>query len=193
MKKKVILSAAFFIFMLIAVPLILSLSFSNQTSGRIVVDQRVNAPYLKNSDKDWMLIYFGYVGCTKVCTPILHHLDEFYDSSSFLPLKNSVGFYFVNLMPEVQPGDPDQFAKAFNKQFNGFYLTQRELMSIDREFNLFFSKSLSDITELNHSDYLYLVHRQTNGDLILKNIYMTHPLNQKLIITDISKLQKEKE
>jgi protein SCO1/2 len=119
-------------------------------------------------------------------------LDKFYDSNTFAPLKDSVGLYFINLMPEVQRDQPDQFAKAFNGQFRGFYLTQKELMTIDREFNLFFSKSLGDITELNHSDYIYLVHREKNGKLVLKNIYMTHPLNKELIVDDVLKLQKER-
>lgn len=193
MNKKIILATLFFIFLLMVAPLLFSFMFSHQSYGKITVEQQIDAPYLANTSKDWMLIYFGYVGCTKVCTPILHDLDDFYDSTSFQPLKKSVGFCFVNLMPEVEQDQPDAFAKAFNTEFDGFYLTQKEILSIDREFNLFFSKSLRDVAEINHSDYLYLVHQGENGALVLKNIYTTHPLNRELIISDIHELQKGKE
>ncbi|MDP3587698.1 MAG: SCO family protein [Sulfuricurvum sp.] len=191
MNKKITLAVVFFIFLGILLPLLFSLLFSNQRSSTIVIDQRIQAPYLRHTSKDWILVYFGYVGCVKVCTPILQNLDNFYDSQSFESLKESVGFVFINLMPEVERSQPDAFAKSFNPKFEGFYLTQKELMSIDREFNVFFSKSLRDVTEINHSDYVYLVQRKQNGDLILKNIYATHPLNRELIITDIDRLQKE--
>lgn len=192
MNKKIILAAIFFIILLIVLPLLQALLFSQHTSGKIEVDQPLNAPYLKNSSKDLSLVFFGYVGCTKVCTPILHQLNGFYDSPEFAPLKPFVGLSFVNLMPEVMPDQPTAFAKSFNSDFEGIYLEQNELMGIDREFNLFFSKSLSNPTEIDHSDHIYLIERK-NGIVILKYIYTTHPINKSLIIEDIKRLLKEKE
>jgi len=193
MNRKVVVITLFFIFLAIVLPLTFSFLFSNQKSGRIIVEQRIDMPYLQDANKEWMLIFFGYVGCTDVCTPLLHHLSDFYDSPSFKPLKKRVGVCFINLMPNVQKDQPDAFAKAFNGKFEGVYLTQKELMSIDRELSVFFSRSLRDKTTMNHSDYLYLVQRRKEGSLILKNIYSTHPLNQKMIIEDIRALQKGEE
>ena len=174
-----------FIFLVIGIPLILSLFFTSRTNGKIVINERIEAPYLNNNGKDLQLVFYGYVGCTKVCAPMLHDLSVFYDSAEFSPLKPFVGFSFVNLMPQIKPDQPDVFAKSFNPLFNGIYLTQKEIMTIDREFGLFFSRRLSEPDEIDHSDYLYLVQRQENGDLILLNIYMTHPLNSKSLVTDI--------
>lgn len=177
----------------IAVPVLLSVLFSSQTKGKIIVNKRIDAPYLDSMSKDLELVFFGYVGCTKVCTPILQKLDDFYDSPSFASLKPYVGVTFVNLMPELQPDQPQMFAQSFNPLFEGVYLTQRQLMEIDRDFSLFFSKSLSQAGEIDHSDYVYLVHREKNGDLKLLNIYMTHPLKTDMIIEDIQRYRKGSE
>jgi len=193
MNKKIILTVLLFIFLVIAVPLLQSLFFIQQTSGKIVIEQRIEAPYLRHTDKDLALVFFGYVGCVKVCTPILHQLDAFYDSSLFAPVKPLVSISFVNLMPELEANQPELFAKSFNPHFQGVYLSQKELMGIDRQFSVFFSKSLSEPGEIDHSDHVYLIQRQKNGEILLKNIYTTHPLNKELIVKDILDLQKESE
>ncbi len=193
MSKKIILGILFFFLMILVIPVVQSLLFVTQSTGKIEVEQKIEAPYLDRSDKDMMLLFFGYVGCTKVCTPILHQLDTFYDSNAFEAHKSSVGFYFINLMPQLESHQPDQFAKSFNPNFEGIYLSQKELMGIDRELGVFFTKNLSIPDEIDHSDHLYLVQRQKDGALILKSIYTMHPLNRELLINDISELKEEKE
>ncbi|WP_295067196.1 SCO family protein [Sulfuricurvum sp.] len=171
-------------------PLLFSALFSNQNQGKIEVNRPIEAEYLRGGKEELQLVFFGYVGCTKICTPILHQLSDFYQSKAFEPLKGSVGFTFVNLMPEVTPDQPGIFAQSFNPAFRGVYLTQRRLMDIDRDFNLFFSKSIQDAGEINHSDYVYLVRTEKNGDLKLITIYMTHPLKRDTIVEDILAYQK---
>lgn len=191
MNKKIILAVTFFIILLIVLPFVQTLIFSKQTSGKMSIEHSIEAPYLRSMEKDLTLVFFGYVGCVKVCTPILYQLDDLYDSREFAPIKPFVGVVFVNLMPEVQPDQPKAFAKSFNPDFDGIYLTQRELMGIDRDFSLFFSKSLADSTQIDHSDHIYLIEKEKNGIVILKNIYTAHPLNKDQIITDIKHYRSE--
>lgn len=191
MNKKIVLAVSLFILLLLVFPF-LSMFFSTQnTSGKIVINEAINLP-LNDTRKDLTLVFFGYVGCVKVCTPVLHRLDDFYDSPSFAPLKPFVGVSFVNLMPDMTPDQPQAFAQSFNPLFEGVYLSQKELMHIDREFNLFFSKSLIDEGELDHSDHLYLIERQKSGIVVLRNIYTTHPINKELIISDIREIINER-
>jgi len=171
--------------LLIGIPVLLPILYTQQYKGKIVVNRPVEAPYLRHSDKDFYLVFFGYVGCTKICTPMLQKLSAMYDSDEFSTLKPSVGFLFVNLMPEVQPDQPQEFARLFQPTFEGVYLDQKQLMNIDRDFAVFFSKSLKDAGELNHSDYVYLIQQHRNGVVELKTIYMTHPLNEGMMIEDI--------
>jgi protein SCO1/2 len=192
MNKKIVLSATLFIVLLVAIPLVMTMLFSRQTSGgKIEIDQEINAPYLNPLKKKYTLVFFGYVGCTRVCTPILHQLAELYDSNAFQPLKPYVGVSFVNLMPELSPDQPQIFAHSFNPDFEGIFLTQKELMGVDRSFNLFFSKSLIEKGEIDHSDSIYLLYRGKDGKIILKRIYSTHPLDQVKIIEDIKQCIKE--
>lgn len=190
--KKIIIAGIFFIVVGIALPFGLSLFFAKQTSTKMVINEPIEVPYLQNNGKDLQLVFYGYVGCTKVCTPTLHNLNHLFQLPAFAQIRPYVGMTFVNLMPEITPDQPDIFAKSFNPNFTGIYLNQKQVMSIDREFRLFFSKKLMSPDEMDHNDYLYLVQRLSNGTFILKNIYTTHPLDQATVINDIRNYLKEK-
>lgn len=193
MNKKIILAVTLFTALFLVVPLSMIILFSQQTGGgKMVINRGIDAPYLETTKKEFTLVFFGYVGCTKVCTPILQQIGSFYTSKSFQPLKPYVGVSFVNLMPELRSDQPNLFARSFNPDFEGIYLNQKELMKIDRSLHLFFSKSLSAQGEIDHSDHLYLIEREKSGIVVLKNIYTTHPINRSLIIKDIQKLLSEK-
>ena len=173
------------------VPFIQSLIFSSKTKGCIEINKEVNADFI-NSDKKIIIMFFGYVGCSDVCTPILQDLDDLYQSQEFKKIKKDVEILFVNLTPEVQQFQPDLFAKYFNDNFNGIYLSRKETLNIDRNFGLFFSRDLSEETELNHTDYIYLIDNYSKSK-VLKNMYTAHPLNRIKIINDIILLKSNKE
>jgi len=153
------------------------------SNGTIQINKNVEVPFL-HSDKKIILLYFGYVGCQDVCSPFLMKLSKLYDSKEFDGVIEDVEIIFVNLTPEVEAFQPDLFAKFFNTHFKGIYLTKREVLNIDRNFALFFSRDLNEKSELNHTDYLYLI-KNSNNTFILKNIYSTHPLEEKKLINDI--------
>lgn len=167
----------------IAVPLFQSLIFSSNSKGTIYIDKKVTAPFIK-SDKENIIIYFGYVGCADICTPFLYKLADLYESDDFKTLKENTDVFFVNLTPKIAPDQADLFAKFFHKEFKGIYLSRKELLSLDRTFAVFFSDDLQDSTELNHTDYLYLIKNKSKIK-VLKSIYFTHPLRCEKIINDI--------
>lgn len=169
---------------LLFIPLFQSMAFQNSTNGKISIERDIKAPFLPYSDKKFSLIFFGYYGCADVCTPFLQKLGTIYDSYEFKSYKKEVDIYFINLNPEVKKHNPDEFAKYFNTDFKGIYLSKDEIMAIDREFGLYHTASLRDKNEINHTDNLYLLER--NGiDLKLKRIYFNKSLNSELLIEDI--------
>lgn len=181
--KKAYLIGLLLLFSL-AVPLLQSLLFSTKTQGIISIDKTIKADFL-TSEKKYLLVYFGYVGCSDVCTPFLQKLSKLYDSQEFSALKTDTDIFFVNLTPEIQEDLADRFAKFFNKDFTGLHLSKRELYSLDRNFDLFFAQNLSDKTELNHTDNLFLIHNDLDEKRLF-SIHFTHPLSsQKLINTMI--------
>ena len=155
------------------------------------INEEIKADFIK-SDKKIILLFFGYVGCSDVCTPILYELNNLYNSKEFKDIKKDVEILFVNLTPEVELFQPDLFAKYFNDDFNGIYLSKKETLNIDRNFGVFFSKDLTEETELNHTDHIYLIDNSLERKM-LKTIYTSHPLNKIKIINDIMILKEKKE
>lgn len=172
--------------LLLMMPLITSYMFARQTQGKITVEKTVVAPYLLSTKKRLFLVFFGYVGCTKVCMPMLERLDEFYRSPDFHSVRDDVGVVFVNLMPGVDSHAPEAFARSFNPEFEGVYLDHRQLLTIDRDFRLFFARSMIHPDEIDHSDFLYLVEKMPDGELRLDAIYHTRPLNTRMVVRDVS-------
>lgn len=168
-------------------PLFQSFFFSSTTEGGIVINKEVKADFVE-SDKKIVLLFFGYVGCEDVCTPVLQRLSALYESDEFKSLKDDVDILFVNLTPEAQEFQPDLFAKFFNKNFKGVYLPKKSVLSIDRNFGLFFSGGLADTAELNHTDHIYLIQNSSDSK-ILKKIYSVHPINTQKLIDDIMLLK----
>jgi protein SCO1/2 len=166
-------------------PFLQSFLFSSNKQGFIDVQKEVKVDFIK-SDKKFVILFFGYVGCTDVCEPLLKRLDSIYNSKEFEDIKEDVDFVFVNLTHEVEHYQPKLFANFFNDNFKGIYLSKKEIFNIDREFGLFFSRDLSDESQMNHTDYLYLIDNRTKTK-VLKKMYNTHPLNKDVIISDIKK------
>lgn len=192
MKKKIVLFIILIVMGSVALPLFLALMFSSQSDGWLAVNKPIEAAYLDDTSKNTLkLVYFGYVGCTKICTPILENVDSFYRSSKMDVYRDKIDVVFVNLTPDVSPEQAVQFAKSFNTSFHGIYLNKHDLMRLDRELAIFFSDSLTDETEINHSDFLYLVKRKPDGRYELLNIYPTHPLNEENIIKSLSQKDKD--
>jgi protein SCO1/2 len=177
----------FFLFL----PFLQSFLFSSNKQGFIEVQKQVELDFIK-SDKKFIILFFGYVGCTDVCTPLLKRLDSMYNSKEFEDIKVDTEFVFVNLTHEIDSYQPKLFANFFNNNFKGLYLSKRGIFNIDREFGLFFSRDLLDESQMNHTDYLYLIDNRTKIK-VLKKMYNTHPLNMDAIIRDIKKYKLKKE
>jgi protein SCO1/2 len=170
-------------------PLLYSLLFSSSKKGVIRIEKNISAPFLDVKRK-FTLLFFGYVGCEDVCTPILQQLHNLHDSDGFTQFKKDVSFVFVNLTPEIDPAQADLFAKFFDTSFEGIYLSKKELFSIQRDFALYFSQDISDKMKINHTDYVYLLETTKQG-LILHSIYATHPFMHKELLQELSVLQQK--
>lgn len=167
--------------------LFVSLIFAQDTRSKVVYEKPINAKYLDVGKKEYMLVFYGYVGCIHVCSPVLDDLKRFYSSESFLKFEPYVDLIFVNLLPKVSNELPDQFAKSFHPKFIGVYLTDNEISGIDKELNLYLANRPDEPFELDHSDHIYLIKREKNGLFMLINTYTTHPLDSLLILDDLSK------
>ena len=165
--------------------------FSANNSGRIDKEIKIDEKFLINEKANIVLLYFGYVGCDTICVPSLSEINTIYSQVSN---KKNISVYFVNLLTNIDKDLPQLFASHFNKDFKGIYLNSNELKITASNFNVNYSKSLTNNYELNHAGYLYLLEK----DIITqkykqKYIYTSRPYATQLIIKDINKLLKIKD
>ncbi len=184
-----IFSVVLFAVLLVGIPfLLLLLNSSGEKKGQITVDAFVEAPFItRHSSEDTVLLFFGYVGCSAVCTPFLEELHTFYRDTRLDSQRAGIDVLFVNLLSDIEPAQADQFAKSFDADFKGVYLDTEQLRKIEREFRLLFSPSLLDKNELNHTDHLYLLQRADDEQWHLKRFYFIHPLNREQLYQDLLK------
>ncbi|MDD2789934.1 MAG: SCO family protein [Sulfurimonas sp.] len=180
--KKVLLTITLFTSFMLFFLFLQNILFSSTTleNSKIVLNKEVDATFLNAIKEKNVVLFFGYVGCVDVCTPLLQELSTFYTQD----LQDSTAVVFVNLLPAVTSDQPQLFASSFHQKFKGLYLSKKELYDIDRNFSLFYTAGLLDANELSHSDSIYLL-TKSEGKRVLKSIYTTHPLNITQLTQDI--------
>lgn len=181
MKKK--LFGLFLLVLTFSFPFLVPFSaniFENRT-GYIALDTvNINLPFLKHEHSENILIYFGYVGCTEICIPALNELGPKYrEIKAKFP---DTTFYFVNLNPSQPSQWVEPFAKHFNRDFKGTYLSKEELQKAERDFNLAITNFDNTIS---HSSNLYLMVKE-NGTYHLKRIYIVRPFPLEQIMKDLN-------
>lgn len=189
MKKRDVLKiAAIFALFLLFIPLFQSMIFQGTTAGKIYINKEIKVQFLNSSEKKLALVFFGYYGCADVCTPFLEKMSKIYESDSFKPYKKDIDVFFINLNPNVKKNNPDEFAKYFNSNFKGVYLTRDEVMKIDRNFGLYYAESLKNKYDMEHTDSIYLL-KKNNIDFVLKYIYFNRLFNADTLVQDIEALK----
>jgi protein SCO1/2 len=168
---------------------ILGLAFPTLTdaknAGRSEDRRSVDFPFLKGEKSELILVYFGYVGCTRVCTPALNDLSGIYDEIEVKGFKRIPSIWFVNMTPEMDPLSVQSWASHFDKRFKSYAPTQSELTEMVHTLNLVYTKMG---VEAEHMPYAYLI-RKKGERYELVYIYTTLPYNRSLILEDIGALQ----
>ncbi len=171
--------------MLLVLVLIL-ISFSGSfigSSGTLIVDKKIESKVFEGFKNKYIFVFFGYVGCTTICTPRLQELSEIYDKTKEESI--DIRTLFVNLVDTVEEEHSNRFASYFNKEFKGISLNKKALNQIQNEFNVYNIPSLSEDNEYNHTSFLFLLKRNKNNDYSLIRIYTHTPFDKKKIIEDL--------
>ena len=162
--------------------------FTNGIS-RVAIHKEVNLPLILNDDKDVALVFFGYSGCSDICTPRLYSINEIYNSLH-VDVKKRVDVEFLDVSVPVDNTLPVRFAAFFNPDFKGIFLNSKILREYTRAFDVYFSQSLSDTTEYDHTSNLYLL-KKTDIKKELRYIYSSYPYDIDQINLDIKELLNE--
>ena len=189
MQKKIYAFALLFLIVLISTLIVILPTFFTKGVSRMELHKEINLPLLLNDDQDVKIVFFGYSGCVDVCTPRLHAVSALYDDLS-MDVKKRVGVDFLDVSSPQNKKLPSDFAKLFNKEFNGVYLDDGMARVYAREFNVYFSKGLIDKTEYDHTSNLYLIKRRANKKEI-RYVYSSFPYDLRQIQIDIEELLHE--
>lgn len=184
MKKSVgiaLLVSAFVLIASLAFPFLSDPDHAGRSEDRRIVD----FPFLRTEHSELVLIYFGYVGCTHVCTPALNDLSGIYREIRSKQFKRIPSVWFVNMTPEMDPVSVQSWAEHFNPQFKSYAPAEAELSAMVQTLNLVYTKLG---VEAEHMPYLYLLRKQ-GKTYELVYIYTSSPYNRSLILKDIGELQ----
>lgn len=157
--------------------------YSQNSVGKVYKEIKTDFDFLKEEDKEIVLLYFGYVGCRTICLPALTQIDELFKKLD----QKRVGFYFVNLQEGLKPEVINHFVKVFNPKFNGVYLKKKEKEEIVTLLNVKYLPSVFDKYELDHSGFLYVLKKE-NKSYVQKFIYTARPYDIEYISNDLNKL-----
>jgi protein SCO1/2 len=170
----------------VSVAVMVAPTFFSKQISRASINKEVHLELFLDSTKDVELVFFGYTGCSTICTPRLEKLAYFYDSLDSATQKK-LGVVFLDISSPKDEKLPQRFAEFFHKEFKGVFLDKGVVREYTKEFNVYFAKSLFDSSEFDHSANLYLLTRK-NGKKQLRYIYNSYPFDFQQISLDIKEL-----
>ncbi len=133
-----------------------------KNGGIIALDRPVPSLNTQFSDKEYLMVFVGYVGCRDVCSPRLESLSAIYAGLDG-ELKQKSGVLFIDFAPEGDPEQAERFARYFNGAFAGISADKAQRQTLRRELDIYFSTDAARPNEYNHSDYLYLLKKEQGG------------------------------
>ena len=78
MKKKLYASLILLSIVLVSILIMIIPTFFTNGISRVVLHKEINLPLILNDEKDIALVFFGYSGCSDICTPRLYSINEIY-------------------------------------------------------------------------------------------------------------------
>jgi protein SCO1/2 len=189
MKRFIPALVLIFLVLMISVFIMIMPSFYTEGVSRFELKEDLSLELVCEDKQDIELVFFGYAGCTDVCTPRLENLGKWYDTLS-QKTKEHVRVKFLDLSVPQDKTLPDNFAKAFHPDFKGVFLDDDILRVYTKTFSVYFAKSLIDDTQMDHTTNLYLIKRDDKRKQ-LRYIYTAFPYDFAQIESDIQGLIHE--
>ena len=189
MKTKLQSASMIILVVVVSILIMIIPTFFTKGISRVVLKKEVNLPLILDDDKDVKLLFFGYSGCSDICTPRLQSLNSFFEALD-ADIKQKVGVEFLDISVPSDNQLPSRFAQFFNPNFKGIYLQNNVLREYTKLFDVFFSQSLMDKTEYDHTANIYIVKKSQNKKE-LRYIYNSYPYDFKQINSDIRGLLNE--
>lgn len=155
------------------------LVFYSKEHTFIEQNQKLPITYNNYFNNGYSLLYVGYTGCTTICVPRLTEISTIQRVLNDRNIEN-LNYIFLDLRDYGDATSKD-FLKAFEGKFEVLSLTKNDKSNLLKELNFYFSKSLYDSNEYEHSSYLYLLEKKENSVNIISTIMQYPFLNDTTI------------
>ncbi|MEN8303216.1 MAG: SCO family protein [Campylobacterota bacterium] len=190
MKTKLLSASMIILVVVISILIMIVPTFFTKGISRVALKKEVDLPLILNDDKDVKLLFFGYSGCTDICTPRLQSLNTFFETLDE-DIKQKVGVEFLDISVPSDSELPSRFAEFFNPNFKGIYLESNLIREYTKLFDVYFAQSLMETTEYDHTVNIYIVKKSQNTKE-LRYVYNSYPYDFKQINSDIRGLLNER-
>lgn len=191
MQKKIYAFTILVFTLCISIFVVIAPTFFSKELSRVELHQEINLELLLNTTQEIEIVFFGYAGCVNICTPRLQDIAKFYETLS-LDEQTKVGIVFADISVPLNKILPHEFASFFHPSFRGLFLNQQVLREYTKVFNVYFSQSLMDSSEFDHTSNLYIIKREKSKKE-LRYIYKSYPFDFKQIHSDIQGLLYERD
>ncbi len=137
----------------------------------------------------YLLVFFGYPGCSTVCPVTLKTLAHVYTDYGKIYQDEALKVVFVNLELGMTAEVSMRYAKHFHPDFLGYHLSKRQLNQLLDELGVSFFKY--DGQEPLHTSYIYLLERQLAG-WKMKYVYSQPNLVESNLMNDLRVLKSRR-
>jgi len=173
----------FAIVIIIVIFPIVILFFYSKEHTFVEQEKILSQEYSKYFKSQYTLLYVGYTGCVNICTPRLTEIATIQRVLS--DRGNEIDYMFLDLRTLGDDVSRD-FLKAFHGNFELLSLDENLKNKFLRELGFYYSKSLYDRNEFEHSSYLYLIEKNGSEIKIVSTI-MQYPFVNDVTIDFLDK------
>ena len=132
----------------------------------------LNLPFLDAADRDVVVAFAGYPGCSTVCPTSLALMADAHRRLE-VPQGRKPELLFINVQRDSRHDSTMAYARAFHQDFRGHTVTSRDADVIYRSLALA-SYADDDASAGAHSGFIYIFVRDTAGWRI-EHVYRSLP------------------
>lgn len=172
----------FVLILILPVGLVIGFSYAD-ASHPIERSVVLNDAFLKASDNDVEILFFGFAGCATVCPISLSKIADVLDSDSIKNNSKRIGGLFVEVKSTVEDtgdaGYADNYSSAFSPVIRGYTPDLATYKQLAEEFILRIYESRDESDQISHTDHFFVLSRDGDQwviDRVLKNTIETTQL-----------------
>lgn len=162
---------------ILIIPVVILLVYSKKHTF-VEQEKILSKQYSKYFKDQYTLLYVGYTGCVNICTP---RLTEIATIQRVLADRNTnINYMFLDLRTLGDDVSRD-FLKAFHGNFELLVLDETKKNLFLREMGFYYTQSLYDSNEFEHTSYMYLIKKDGNEIKLVATVMQYPFLNDKTI------------